>query len=230
MPLPGMPRPLFRPRNMMTRIGIPPRRPVIRPMPPFNMKMSQGRQYINTMPRTLNYMPPGPQPRPQINLRPRPPMPFGFGPRPFSGFNSFFSQGRRFFGGNLGENFARMGQFPRPNPYQRFVYPQTQRRFGQFYENYGPEEEFNRSSFFTENNQSEQGGSEFGFDDDEASYLTYNMGRPRRIITTRSVSRGRNGGYELNFGQTKPRRIFKRVENRRLVRTARNQRNNPNNL
>ena len=204
----------------------------MRPIPPVNMIIGQGRQYINNMPKTFNYMPPGPQPRRQIRrLRPRTHRPFGFGPRPLSGFNSFLSQGRRFFGGNFGENFPRMGQFHRPNPYQRFAFPQTQRRFEQFYENYEPGEVFNRSSFFTENNQSEQGGSIFGFgDDDEASYLTYNMGRPRRIITTRIVSRGRNGGYELNFGRTKPRRIFRRVENRRLVRTARNKRNNPNNL
>ena len=232
MPSPGRPRPLFRPR-MMTRMG-PPRPKVMRPpMPHYDMMMSQGRYHMHGMPpmqsmqRVLpprpifgpphgHFMPPGPRPRRQIPLiRPRPTVTLGFGPRPASGVNSFYSG---------------MSPSPRPLTYRRFDYPQTQRRFVQVYENYEPEEVFSRSSFITEQNQSEQAGDELGYDDEESSYLTYNMERPIRTSGTRSISQGRNGGFAFNFGRAQPGIMFKRVENKRLVRKIRNQRNNPNNL
>ena len=231
MPLPGRPRPLFKP-GMMTRVVIPPRRPVMRPpMPPYGMMMSQGRRQARPMPPPMSrilpprptfvpprgyFIPPGPRPRRQIPLiRPRAPAPLNFGPRPVSGFNSFYSG---------------MGPYPRPSTYQRFEYPQTQRRFVQVYENYEPEEVFSRSSFYTEKNQSEQGGSELGYGDEESSYLTYNMEMPRTNRGPRSVSQGRNGGFAFNFTKVQPRMMIKRIENRRLPRTTKNQRNNPDNL
>ena len=252
--LPSMPRPLFRPRIGV--IGIPPRPPLMSPLPPFDIIKDQ-REYIQTMPRGFPYVPQprppiyhipprphlrppihqlphGPQPRPPIHHMPHGPQ-YGHFPlppknqyisqgfqtyhipqRPASRIDSYFNLERRFFEGNEGEQFSKFPQpYPHPYPYQRYAYPQSHRRFEEFYDNYEPEEAFNRTNYFVEKNTKDQEGDEFGYD--EKNYFSYTMGRPRRIMTTRSVSQGRNfGRLTFNLGQTKPRRMFKRIVKRKF--------------
>ena len=252
--LPAMPRPLFRPRIGV--IGIPPRPPLMSPLPPFDIIKDQ-REYIQTMPRGFLYVPQprppiyhipprphlrppihqlphGPQPRPPIHHMPHGPQ-YGHFPlppknqyisqgfqtyhipqRPASRIDSYFNLERRFFEGNEGEQFSKFPQpYPHPYPYQRYAYPQPHRRFEELYDNYEPEEAFNRTNYFVENNTKDQKGDELGYE--ENKYFSYTMGRPRRIMTARSVSQGRNNGrFTFNLGQIKPRRLFKRIINRRI--------------
>ena len=182
----------------------------------------------------IHQLPHGPQPRPPIHHMPHGPQ-YGHFPlppknqyisqgfqtyhipqRPASRIDSYFNLERRFFEGNEGEQFSKFPQpYPHPYPYQRYAYPQPHRRFEELYDNYEPEEAFNRTNYFVENNTKDQKGDELGYE--ENKYFSYTMGRPRRIMTARSVSQGRNNGrFTFNLGQIKPRRLFKRIINRRI--------------
>ena len=229
--LPGMDVPFFGPR-----MGIPPRPPKMSPMPPFDMLMPKGFPHVPQPRPPIHHFPHGPQPRPPIHHFPHGPQPrcpihhFPYGPhgfqpryfhfpqRPQSSIDSYYSQERRFFGGE-GEPFSHI--HPHPHPYQRYAFPQPHRRFEEFYENYEPEETFNRTNYFVEKKQKGLEGDDSGYD--EESYFTYTMGRPRRNMTTRSFSQGRsNGTFTFNLGNIRPRRMFKRITNRRLGRTTQN--------
>ena len=168
--------------------------------------------------------PPRLQPRP-FHIPPPPharPQPF-YPPRNQTGFDSYYNQPRRFFGGNEGIDFSRIHPHLHPYSYQTYVYPPPQRRFAEFYKSYEPEETINRTEYFVggkENLQKrEQEDYEQGYG--KASFYTYSMGGPRRNRTTRNVSSGRsNGRFGFNLGRTQPiKSIFKRVDNKRLART-----------
>ena len=230
--LPRKPVPMFRPMPLGIH-GIPPRPPQMSPMPPFDMLMNQG---MRPMPSVSRRLPPGPMfgPRFPPRVQPRPfhfpppprPQPFYFPPRPQTGFDSYYNQTRRFYGGNEGLYSSGIHPYPHPYLYQRYAYPPSQRRFAELYKNYEPEETVNRTDYFVEKKkglkkrqQEEQEDYEQGYD--KGSYYTYSMGMPRRNRAARSVSSGRDiGRFAFNLGRTQPiRSMFKRVENRRFART-----------
>ena len=97
----------------------------------------------------------------------------------------------------------------------------------ELYESYEePVEQNNRTSYYVAQNEREENDE---YDENEQeNYFSYTMERPRRFMTTRSVSQGRNDGrFTFNLGLTKPvRSLFKRIDNRILKRTTQNKRFN----
>ena len=171
---------------------------------------------------------PGPRFPPRLQPRPFhiPPPPYPrtqpfYPPRPQTGFDPYYNQSRRFFGGNEGMDFSRIHPHPHPYPYQRHIYPPSQRRFAEFYKNYAPEETLNRTDYFVGKEKPQKGEEDYEQGYGKASYYTYSMGGPRRNRTTRSVSSGRSDGrFTFNLGKTQPiKSMFKRIDNRRLART-----------
>ena len=143
--------------------------------------------------------------------------------------------------------FTHIHPHPRPYTLQRNSYSRTHKRVDKLNDNYEPEERGSRTTYFIKRTQKkqEENGNENEFDyDNQGNYFSYVVERPRRIVTTRSVSHGRNDGrFAFNLGLSQPinirtiglnnptRSMANRVENRRIVRTTKTERissdNNP---
>ena len=95
--------------------------------------------------------------------------------------------------------FTHIQPQPRPLTIQRHSYSRTHRRLDKLNNTYQPEERSVRTNYFikkTQKKQEENGnenGNEFDLDN-QGSYFSYVVERPRRVVTTRSVSHGRSGG------------------------------------
>ena len=114
------------------------------------------------------------------------------------------------------QRFPQRPQFKYyPQPQQRYAYPSPHRRFEEFNESFQPSN-MNKTSYFSEKNIFSPSGNKM------SSFYSYKVMRPQTTMQNRSVSNSKSDGRfaTYSYGIKKPKLMFRRVENRRIVRAT----------
>ena len=131
--------------------------------------------------------------------------------------------------------FSHIHPQPRTFSYQRYAFSRPQRRYEEYSVSNEPKDRTSKTTYYIKKIQKKQEKNENEYEnenefdyDNQGNYFSYVVQRPRRVVTTRSVSQGRNDGrFSFNMGLIRPiRSMLNRVENRRIGRTTRTQRIN----
>ena len=192
----------------------------------------QKRDFIPPMP--MHRFPPRPlfvppemsyyQPRPQIlppHMHQYPPRPHFMpphmhhpGPHFVPPYKHFYPQAKQFPPEK--QRFPPRPQFKYyPPPQQRYAYPSPHRRFEEFNESFQPSN-MNKTNYFSERNILSPSGNKM------SSFYSYKVMRPQTTMQNRSVSNSKSDGRfaTYSYGIKKPKLMFRRVENRRIVRAT----------
>ena len=116
------------------------------------------------------------------------------------------------------QRFPQRPQFKYyPQPQQRYAYPSPNRRFEEFDESFQPMN-MNRTNYFSERSIFNPMGNNLSFN--KGNFYSYKVMRPQTTMQNRSVSNTKSDGRfaTYSYGIKKPKPMFKRVENRRIVR------------
>ena len=118
------------------------------------------------------------------------------------------------------QRFPQRPQFKYyPQPQQRYAYPSPHRRFEEFNESFQPMN-MNKTNYFSERSIFSPMGNNLSYN--KGNFYSYKVMRPQTAMQTRSVSNSKSDRRfaTYSYGLKKPKPMFKRVENRRIVRAT----------
>ena len=118
------------------------------------------------------------------------------------------------------QRFPQRPQFKYyPQPQQRYAYPSPHRRFEEFNESFQPMN-MNKTNYFSERSIFSPMGNNLSYN--KGNFYSYKVMRPQTAMQTRSVSNSKSDKRfaTYSYGLKKPKPMFKRVENRRIVRAT----------
>ena len=106
-----------------------------------------------------------------------------------------------------------------PPPQKRYAYPSPHRRFEEFDESFQPMS-MNRTNYLSENNIFSPTRNNMSFN--KGKFFSYKVMRPQTTMQNRSVSNTKSDGRfaTYSYGIKEPKPMFRRVENRRVVRAT----------
>jgi len=112
-----------------------------------------------------------------------------------------------------------------PQPQKRYAYPSPHRRFEEFDESFQPMS-MNRTNYLSENNIFSPMRNNMSFN--KGKFFSYKVMRPQTTMQNRSVSNTKSDGRfaTYSYGIKNPKPMFRRVENRRVVRATGEKYNN----